>query len=245
LFGVNQRFCDFASSRFPFALAVSMSDMAIYQQLTEGSETLSCMATTQIAGQDTLRLVRRVQIITIAWMSIEAALSLWSAWSARSPALVAFGGDSAIELLSAVIVLWRFRPHASEYAEKHAAHIAGGLLLMLAACVALASVMSLGGYSEPKPSYLGMAVLAAAALVMPWLAKEKRRLSAVTGSAALRADATESAICSYLSIIALVGLAVHALWHIEWADPVAALAITPFIVFEGREALCGRACEPC
>jgi divalent metal cation (Fe/Co/Zn/Cd) transporter len=186
----------------------------------------------QIAGQDTLRLVRRVQTITIAWISIEAALSFWSAWRARSPALVAFGGDSAIELLSAVIVLWRFHHHASEHAEKRAAYIAGGLLFVLAACVAVVSAMSLCGYSEPKPSYFGMAVLAAAALIMPWLAKEKRRLSAVTGSAALRADATESAICSYLSIIALVGLAVHALWHIEWADPVAALAITPLILFE-------------
>jgi len=203
------------------------------------------MATLQIGTQDTLRLVRRVQTITIAWMSIEAALSLWSAWKARSPALVAFGGDSAIELLSAVVVLWRFRHDASEHKEKRAARVAGGLLFVLAACVVLVSMMSLRGYRSPKPSYLGMAVLATAALVMPWLAREKRRLSAVTGSAALRADAGESAICFYLSIIALLGLAAHTLFQIEWADPIAALAITPLIVFEGREAMRGRACGCC
>ncbi len=203
------------------------------------------MAALQIATQDSLCLVRRIQIITIAWMSIEAALSLWSAWKARSPALVAFGGDSAIELLSAVVVLWRFRHRASEHEEKRAARMAGGLLFVLAACVALVSVMSLRGYSAPKPSYLGMAVLATAALIMPWLAREKRRLSTVTGSAALRADAAESAICFYLSIIALLGLAAHALFHIEWADPIAALAIIPLIVFEGREAMRGRACGCC
>jgi len=178
-------------------------------------------------------------------MSVEAALSLWAAWTARSPDLAAFGGDSAVELMSAVVVLWRFRPDASERAEQRAARIAGGLLFVLAAYVVLASAMSLLGYSKPKPSYLGMAVLVGAAIIMPVLAKEKRRLSALTGSAALRADATESALCAYLAVIALIGLAVHAIWHIAWADPVAALAITPLIVFEAREAMRGKACGCC
>ena len=178
-------------------------------------------------------------------MSVEAALSLWAAWTARSPALAAFGGDSAVELLSAVVVLWRFGIHKSEHAERRAARIAGCLLFALAAYVVLASAMSLLGYSQPKPSYLGMAVLVGAALIMPVLAREKRRLSALTGSAALRADATESALCAYLSIIALIGLAVHVLWHIAWADPVAALVITPLIVFEAREAMRGKACGCC
>jgi divalent metal cation (Fe/Co/Zn/Cd) transporter len=206
---------------------------------------ISCMATVPIATHDTLRSVRRVQGITIAWMAIEAVLSLWSAWTARSPALAAFGGDSAVELLSAIVVLWRFRGPASEQAERSAARIAGGLLFFLAVFVVAASGLSLRGYSEPRPSYLGMAVLAAAALIMPWLTKEKRRLSALTGSAALRADAAESALCAYLSIIALAGLAAHALWHVEWADPVAALAITPFIAFEAREAIRGKPCRCC
>jgi divalent metal cation (Fe/Co/Zn/Cd) transporter len=164
---------------------------------------------------------------------------------ARSPALAAFGGDSAIELLSAVVVLWRFRTRASEGAERRAARIAGGLLFALAAYVVFASVMSLLGYSEPRTSYLGMAVLAVAAFVMPWLAREKRRLSALTGSAALRADAAESALCAYLSVIALIGLVLHAVRHITWADPVAALAITPLILFEAREAIRGKPCGCC
>jgi divalent metal cation (Fe/Co/Zn/Cd) transporter len=204
-----------------------------------------CVATVQLSTQGTLRLIQRIQITTIAWMSFEAALSLWAAWMARSPALAAFGGDSAVELLSATVVLWRFRNHASERAEERAARIAGGLLFVLVAFVILCSALSLLGYSQPRPSYAGMAVLIAAALVMPWLAKEKRRLSAITGSAALRADAAESALCAYLSIIALVGLAVHALWHIEWADPIAALAITPLILFEAREAIRGKHCGCC
>ena len=192
--------------------------------------------------QGTLRHIRRIQGITIAWMSVEAVLSLWAAWKTRSPALAAFGGDSAVEFFSAVVVLWRFLTHKSERAEQRAARIAGGLLFALATYVVLASAVSLLGYSEPKPSYLGIAVLVGAALIMPVLAMEKRRLSAVTGSAALRADAAESALCAYLSIIALAGLAVHAIWHIAWADPVAALAITPLILFAAREAMRGKSC---
>jgi len=189
--------------------------------------------------------VRRIQIVTIAWMVLEASLSLWSAWKASSPALAAFGGDSAIELFSAVIVMWRFRVGASEQEERLAARLAGGLLVVLAVFVVSVSIISLLGYRVPQPSYLGMAVLVAALVIMPWLAREKRRLSAVTGSAALRADAAQSSLCAYLSFIALLGLSAHALWHIEWADPVAALIITPLILFEAREAFQGRACECC
>jgi divalent metal cation (Fe/Co/Zn/Cd) transporter len=203
------------------------------------------VATLQIRTDDALRLVHRIQIITIAWMSIEAALSLWSAWKAQSPALLAFGGDSAVELLSAIVVLRRFRRHASADAEKHAARIAGSLLFVLAGCVILVSLLSLKGYSEPKSSYLGIAVLVMAALIMPWLASKKRQLSAVTGSAAMRADAAQSAACFYLSIVALIGLLLHATFHIELADPIAALVITPLLLLEGRQALRGKACGCC
>jgi divalent metal cation (Fe/Co/Zn/Cd) transporter len=199
----------------------------------------------QIASPDAIRRIQRVQTVTIAWMSVEAAISLFSAWRARSPALLAFGGDSAIELFSAAVALWRFRTTAHENAESRAARVAGSLLFALAAFVAVTSVASLLGYSDPKPTLLGIVILVAAAAVMPWLAKEKRLLSGATGSAALRADAAQSALCAYLSLIALAGLAINAIWHVKWADPIAALAILPLIVWEGREAMRGRACGCC
>jgi divalent metal cation (Fe/Co/Zn/Cd) transporter len=200
----------------------------------------------QIASPDTIRRIQRVQTVTIAWMSVEAAISLLAAWRARSPALLAFGGDSAIELFSAVVVLWRFRTNAaSEGAERRAARVAGALLFGLVAFVAISSVTSLVGYIEPKPTILGIAILVAAAAAMPWLAKEKRRLSGATGSAALRADAAQSALCAYLSLIALAGLAINAIWRVKWTDPIAALAILPLIVWEGREAMRGGGCGCC
>src|ERR1039458_1453646 len=132
----------------------------------------------QVATPDTIRRIQRVQIVTIAWMSVEAVVSLFAAWRARSPALLAFGGDSAIELFSAAVVLWRFRVSAAYgHAERRAARVAGALLFALAAYVAVTSVTSLLGYSEPRPTLLGIAILVAAAAVMPWLAEEESRLA--------------------------------------------------------------------
>jgi divalent metal cation (Fe/Co/Zn/Cd) transporter len=194
----------------------------------------------------TLHRIRLIQAITIAWMSVEAVISLSAAWTAHSPALLAFGGDSAIELLSAVVVYWRFRSKWSdERTEKLAARITGNLLFVLAAYVVLVAVLALLGHVEVKPSLLGIVVLIVAAVVMPLLAEQKRRLSALTASAALRADAAESALCGYLSIIALAGLVANAIWGITWADPVAALCLVPLVAREGWQTLKGKPCDCC
>jgi divalent metal cation (Fe/Co/Zn/Cd) transporter len=196
--------------------------------------------------KNALHQIHRIQALTIIWMSVEATVSLVAAWIAHSPALVAFGGDSAIELLSAVVVLWAFTHRVEMHRkETRAARVAGILLFVLAAYVTVVSALALLGYSEPEPSYPGITILIAAAAIMPWLAKQKRRLSATTGSAALRADAAQSGLCAYLSAIALGGLAVNAIWHVSWADPVAALAVTPLILWEGKEALRGKSCNCC
>lgn len=176
-------------------------------------------------------------------MTIEAVAALGSAWKARSPALLGFGGDSLIELASAAVVYWRFRVDRREARfEERAARIAGVLLFALAAFVTVAAAASLLGYSEVHASLVGIAVLAAAALIMPWLAREKRRLSAVTSSAALRADAAESSLCGTMAWIALAGQALNAVWKIGWADPVAGLCLIPIIIHEGSEAVKGKAC---
>src|ERR1022692_5101476 len=130
--------------------------------------------------QDTIRRVQRIQTVTIVWMTVEASVSLSAAWMARSPALLAFGGDSAIELLSAIVVLWRFRSSAQVRSEKQVARIAAALLFILAAYVAVVSAMTILGHREAKTTYWGIAILIGAAAIMPWLAKEKRRLSAIT-----------------------------------------------------------------
>lgn len=199
---------------------------------------------TRPPAAETRRRIIRIQVLTLIWMVGEVTIALGAAWVARSPALLGFGGDSAIEVLSASIVLRRFCvPSDETQAEKRAARTAGALLFVLAAFITLASVSALLGHEEPQPSLLGIILLILAALVMPWLARQKRRLSAVTGSASLRADAAESAVCAYLALIALAGLVLNASWGLRWADPLAALALLPLIIREGREAMKGRPCR--
>ena len=190
---------------------------------------------------DTLKRIRAVQWFTMFWMLLEVMVSGISAWRAHSPALLAFGGDSGIELLSACVVLWRFRSLSTqEKSERTSAQIAAGLLFLLAACVLVASVGSLAGHIETRPSLLGIGLLITASVVMPWLARQKRRLSAATASAALRADAAQSALCGYMVWIALAGLILNAIGGIRWADAVAALVLIPLILREGWEAAKGK-----
>jgi divalent metal cation (Fe/Co/Zn/Cd) transporter len=192
---------------------------------------------------DIRRRILRIQVFTLTWMCVEAAVSLGAAWQAHSPALLAFGGDSAIELASALVVYWRFRVSSTEMkAEELATRIAGSLLFILAAYVLLVSGAALLWKREVHPSLAGIALLLVAAMVMPWLAGQKRKLSVTASSAALRADAAESAVCGYMAWIALVGLSVNAAWGIKWADPLAALCLAPFILREAWEAVRGKPC---
>jgi divalent metal cation (Fe/Co/Zn/Cd) transporter len=189
------------------------------------------------------RRILWIQTFTVVWMTAEAAVALVSAWKARSPALLGFGGDSLIELLSAAVVFWRFRDtRVDERTERRTARIGGILLFALAGFVVMASAAALLGYSEARPSLVGIGLLVLAAIIMPWLAAEKRHLAAQTGSGALRADAAESALCGYMAWIALAGLVVNAFWGNRWTDPVAALCLTPLIVREGWEAMHGETC---
>jgi divalent metal cation (Fe/Co/Zn/Cd) transporter len=198
------------------------------------------------AAPDLVQHAVRLQVLTSAWMTIEAVVALAAAWTARSPALLGFGGDSTIELLSAIVVLWRFRSK-SDWAvvEKLAARVAGSLLFIVAAFVIVSSGLSLLGYREPQPSLIGMVLLVVAAIGMPWLARQKRKLATQVASAALKADATESALCGYLSLIALAGLSANGMFQARWADPSAALALVPFIAREAWEAIhdSRRCCE--
>jgi|SRR5579875_151071 len=187
---------------------------------------------------DNLRRIIQLQTLTILWMTVEVVVALGTAWAARSPALLAFGGDSAVELLSASVVFWRFRSEQqSMKAESIAGRAAGGLLFIVAGFVVVTSTLSLFEYREPRPSLVGILLLIVAAVAMPQLAQRKRALASQVASAALRADATESALCGYLAWIALAGLLASSIFRAPWADPIAALALVPLIVREGWQVI--------
>lgn len=178
-----------------------------------------------------------LQGITLAWMTVECAVSLAAAARARSVALLAFGSDSLVELLSATVVLLQFLPRFP-LRQKHAQRAAAILLFALAAIVAALAVAARGGPVET--SCPGIAITALALVAMPVLAWLKRRQARAMGNAALAADATQSATCAWLAATTLAGLAVYAVWGIAWVDTVAALAAIPVLVIEGRRAWRGE-----
>lgn len=175
-------------------------------------------------------------------MCAEAGVALFAALRAHSVALLGFGADSVIELLSASVVFFRFQK-VSRINEKTAARITGLLLFVLAAFILGSSILA---FTDPRfraePSYLGIALLIAAAIVMPWLSAQKKRLAAKTHSGSLKADAAQSSLCAYLAWIALGGLVLNALFKVSWADPGAALLLIPIVLREGWEAMRGKSC---
>lgn len=188
------------------------------------------------------RQVAWLQGVTLVWMTVECACSLWAAARAHSVALLAFGSDSLIELLSAVVVLLQFMPRfplRKAHAEKSAAVL---LFLLAAAVIAIAAL----AYGTPKhTSWLGMAITAAALVAMPVLARLKRRQARKLDNRALAADAAQSATCAYLAAVTLAGLAAYAVWRVSWVDSAAALLAVPILVVEGRRAWRGECCGCC
>lgn len=187
------------------------------------------------------RKIYWLQAVTIAWMVGECTVALYSAIESHSVAILAFGSDSLVELLSALVVVVAFIPRL-HISEERTARWSAVLLIVLCIVVVTDAVLSLLRRSEPVGSWSGMVVTALALVVMPILAWWKRNIARQTGNRALAADAVQSATCAYLAAITLCGLAVSALFQIRWADPVAAFIAVPVILYEARRALRGRSC---
>ncbi|MGP8268662.1 MAG: cation transporter [Terracidiphilus sp.] len=185
-----------------------------------------------------------MQGITLAWMLAEFGISAYAAVTARSPALLAFGSDSLVELLSAAVVLLQWIPKMT-IPERRASRTAGVLLFVLALVVAAIAMGALSLRVRPETSGVGMGITIAALVAMPVLASLKRREARRSKNAALAADAVQSAACAYIAFITLAGLAINAAFHIAWFDSIAALAIVPILIKEGRSAWQGHACGCC
>jgi len=182
--------------------------------------------------------------ITLAWMLVELGVAGYSAFTAHSAAMLAFGSDSLVETLSAITVLTQWVP-GIWLSERRAARISGALLFVLAAVVALIAIGSYLLHVEPERTFAGIAITAAALAAMPVLAGLKRREAARTQNAAMAADAVQSATCAYIAGVTLAGLALRAIFRIAWFDTVAALAAVPLLLREGRHAWRGNSCGCC
>jgi divalent metal cation (Fe/Co/Zn/Cd) transporter len=199
----------------------------------------SCAGPSTAPSAGLSRGVAWLQYVTIAWMLVECALSLAAAAEAHSVALLAFGSDSLIELLSASVVLLQFMPRFP-LKKMHAERAAAVLLFLLAGVVLIIAALA---YRTPmETSCLGIGVTAAALIAMPVLAWLKRKHAHATNNRALAADAVQSATCAYLAAVTLAGLVIYAVWHVRWVDSVAACAAVPVLIIEGRRAWRGEGC---
>lgn len=190
-----------------------------------------------------IRRGRILEYFTIGWNVLEAAVAVISGVVAGSTALIGFGIDSAIESSSGAVLLWRLKDGADgQQREKRALQLVGVCFLLLAAYVGIDAGRALWFGEAPDESIIGIIVAAVSLVVMPLLAREKRKVASSIGSGALEADARQTDLCMYLSAILLVGLGLNALFGWWWADPVAALVMVPIIANEGREALKGETC---
>jgi divalent metal cation (Fe/Co/Zn/Cd) transporter len=193
------------------------------------------------------RRARRLAWGGNAWHLIEFAVALGAGTAAGSVALVGFGGDSLIELLSGTVIVWLFTAGrgASVRAERVAQRLIAASFFLLTAYILAESLNDLVGGRHPSVSWLGVALAAVTAVTMPLLARAKRRAGRQLGSTATVAEAEQNQLYAYLSIALLIGLLANAIAGWWWADPGAALVIAAVAAYEGREAWRGESCDCC
>jgi divalent metal cation (Fe/Co/Zn/Cd) transporter len=198
-------------------------------------------------------LVRRGQNLawlTIGWNTVEGAVALDSGAVAGSIALVGFGVDSYLEVFAGAVILWRLNKEAhgrqvSERAERRAVKLIAATFVVLAVGVGAESVRKLATGEHPHESFVGIGLTTVSLMVMPLLARAKRRVGRAMGSRAVEADATETTLCVWLSAIVLVGLVFNAAFGWWWADPIAGFGIVYVAGREGIEQWRQEAIDDC
>ncbi len=196
-----------------------------------------------LPASDSIKRGRRLEYLTLGWNLGEAAVAIGAGLLAGSTALLGFGIDSLIESLSGSVLLWRLsHGEKGERREQTARKLVGISLLILATYVGFEAAESLAKREPPAASYVGIALAVLSVIVMPLLARAKRKVAASLKSRAMHADSKQTDICAYLSAILLLGLGANALFGWWWADPVAALVMVPIIGKEGIEAMRGGTC---
>ncbi|HEY8457653.1 MAG TPA: cation transporter [Actinopolymorphaceae bacterium] len=220
--------------------------MAGLSGLVERLSTERLPVATELERRNQLaRRIRWLVMATISYNVIEAVVAIIAGTFASSMALIGFGLDSVIEVSSAAAVAWQFSardPATPEARERRALRIIAISFFALAGYVAVESIRSLLGAGEAEHSTVGLVLAALSLAVMPVLSYAQRRAGRQLGSASAVADSKQTLLCTYLSAVLLVGLALNSLFGWSWADPLAALVIAGFAVKEGVEAWRGDAC---
>jgi divalent metal cation (Fe/Co/Zn/Cd) transporter len=188
----------------------------------------------------------RLEYLTLGWNSLEALIAIVAGIAAGSIALLGFGFDSVVECASGAVLVWRLRTDANvqhrERVERVSLKLVGASFLLLAVYVAYEAIENLLQHKAPEHSVPGILLAIASLLVMPILARAKRRVAQSLNSNAMHADSRQTDLCAYLSAILLGGLVLNATVGWWWADPAAAIIMVPIITREGVDAMRGENC---
>jgi len=182
---------------------------------------------------------------TAGYNLLEGIVAVVAGAAASSTALIGFGLDSFVEVSSALVVIWQFRSRIPEARERLALRLIAGSFFALAAWIVFDATRSLLGAGEADPSPLGIGIAAASVVVMPLLVWAKRRTGRELRSATVMADSTQTLLCTWLSLVVLIGLLLNATLGWSQADAVAALVIAAVAVREGVTAWRGEDCGDC
>ena len=202
-------------------------------------------AAAAVSPQDRARLGRRAQLLagaSVTYNAVEGVIAVAAGLVAGSVALIGFGLDSAVEVSSGLIILWQFRHRLPESREQQALRFIALSFFALAAYVSFESVRALVTGAEPEASPVGIALACASLTFMPFLAWGQRRTGRALHSGSVVADSNQTLLCTYMSAVLLVGLALNAVFGWWWADPAAGLVIAAIALKEGREAWRGEGC---
>jgi divalent metal cation (Fe/Co/Zn/Cd) transporter len=196
-----------------------------------------------------LRRALRLEYATVGWNIVEGVVAVGAALAAGSIALLGFGIDSFVETASGAILIWRLRAERNAVGEEEIERLdriahrwVGASLFALAAYVAADAARALWAHDEPSPSWVGIGVTSVSIGAMGWLARAKRTAASELGSRALAADSFQTSACLWLSVLTLSGVGLNTLFGWWWADPAAALAMTPLLLREGRAGWRGDDC---
>jgi len=208
------------------------------------------MSTIDVAHRNLLvKKGKQLEYITVFYNCLEGLISIVSGVAAGSIALIGFGIDSAIEVTSGVVLLWRLYADVNiekrESVERLSLKIVGVCFLLLSVYVTYDSIAALVQQEAPEESIPGILLAISSVIVMPILARRKRVIAREIKSGALHLEAKQTELCAYLSSILLGGLVLNLLLGWWWADPIAALVMVPIMAREGTEALKGKHCEDC
>ena len=205
---------------------------------------------TKLAGMDRDQLLRRAILLSILSIGLSAVVGTAAvavAITTGSLSLLGFGADAVIDSVASVVLVWRFRtevrePHRADRIEQIAETIIGGVLLLLAAYLAISAVGALVSGSYPSASLARTILLGVGLLTLPPLAIAKYRVAQALGSRALRADSILTAVAAVLAAIGMAALALSALFDVHWGDAVGALVVAAIVAREGWAAIrAGRA----